>query len=320
MAQVSYPWGGTVTGDATEAPYSDDEWSDLWSMLFTYDRTTQGVMTSARSGYSGNLAVTNPSGLTLRVATGIAVVDGKVYLNSASVDNSIPDNTNWNIVVLRKDFATQTVRVALKSGYASEAAALAALTQTDGTTWEIPLATANGDGAGGVSTLTDQRALLKHTADRTRRFFVSAYTAYNVTDVADVGRGEDWQGVIMPDAKLSQAGATFVVPDDYLSGLSVRAVFVSDTWVGTALSIYVKQEFRYGSIGESASVHSSLGAYAQLLATIGELIAIPATTLSSVTAGDIVNCAAYRDATDVNDDTSADAWFVGFLVSYTADS
>ena len=77
MAETSLPFGGTATGDA--GPYSDDDWSDAWGSLFTYDRTAQGVVSTLRTGFTGMLEVTNPGTSVIRVANGIALVDGKIY-------------------------------------------------------------------------------------------------------------------------------------------------------------------------------------------------------------------------------------------------
>lgn len=159
MTEYSAPWGGTTTGDAAvSAPYQDDFWSDMWSLLFTYRRTRQGVIRTSRTGYTSELAITNPSGNTIRVANGAAVVGGKVYQNTANVDNTIttpaaPD-TNYYTFVLRKSFANQTVRVAVVG---PSTVTYPALTQTDGTTWEIPLAYVNIVHTTGVITIVDAR-------------------------------------------------------------------------------------------------------------------------------------------------------------------
>ena len=151
-------WGGTTVGDAlVSAPYTDDFFSDVWSLLFTYDRTLQGVILTANTTYNGMLAVTNPAGSTIRVAKGAALVDGKIYQNTANVDNAVATpgaGTNYYRVVLQKSFAAQTVRVALLG---PSVVATPALTQTDGTTWEISLATVTVSDAG-VITITNTRS------------------------------------------------------------------------------------------------------------------------------------------------------------------
>lgn len=153
MTEKSWYWPGIVTGDAGDAPYDDDEFSDIWRKLFQRDRTLQGII----EGYENELAVTNPAGNTIRVATGAALVDGKFYETDANVDNVIATPgalTRIDRVVLRKDFAAQTVRVVILTGI--EGGVVPALTQNDGVTWEIPLAQVSITVAP-VITITDER-------------------------------------------------------------------------------------------------------------------------------------------------------------------
>ena len=158
-AQISMPWDGRTVGDATIAPYDSDEFSDYIDEMLDYNRAIMGVVSIAKTGYSGFLEVTNPAGLTIRVATGIAIVDGKLYRNSASVDNTVVApgaGSNYYRVILRKSFAAQTVRVALLG---PNVVAPPSVTQTDGTTWEIGLATVQVT-SGSVVTVTDTRVMI----------------------------------------------------------------------------------------------------------------------------------------------------------------
>jgi hypothetical protein len=151
MAESSLPWAGAATGDC--GPYSDDQWSDTWRKLFLLDRTTQGVLL----GYGNTLAVTGATS-PVAVNTGAALVDGKFYENTASVNVAIPTPagaTRIDRIVLRKDFAGQTVRITRIAG--TEGAGAPAITQTDGTTWDIPLAQASIT-TGGIITVTDERS------------------------------------------------------------------------------------------------------------------------------------------------------------------
>lgn len=152
MTETSLPWGGTVTGDATLAPYSDDEWSDMWRKLFTADRIIHGVLRT----YANELAV---SGATspVAVATGFALVDGKVYENDAQVDVAVPTPggaTRIDRIVLRKDFAAQTIRITRIAG--AEGGGAPAITQNDGVTWDVQLARVSITTAGTI-TVTDER-------------------------------------------------------------------------------------------------------------------------------------------------------------------
>lgn len=137
MTETSWFWGGTSPGDATSAPYDDDEFSDVLRKLLQENRTSQGVI----EDYANGLAVSNPAGNTIRIATGAALVDGKFYENDANKDPVILTpgvSTRIDRVVLRKSWGNQTVRIVILTGV--EGGGVPALTQTDGGTWEIPLA------------------------------------------------------------------------------------------------------------------------------------------------------------------------------------
>jgi hypothetical protein len=152
MAERSYFWGGTVTGDASLAPYDDDEFSDLYAILFVSDNTLQGII----QGYANALAITG-SVSPLSMNTGAALVDGKVYVNTAAVSIAVPTPsvaTRQDRIVLRKDFAAQTVRVTRIAGV--EGAGLPAITQSDGVTWDILLYNLSITTLGAI-TLTDVR-------------------------------------------------------------------------------------------------------------------------------------------------------------------
>lgn len=150
MTQTSLPWANNGVGDGQA--YSDDEWSDWQRKAFTHDRTRQGVIV----GYGSELEVTNPAGATIRVATGAAWVDGKFYENDANVDNTVTApamGSNYYRFVLQKDWSAQTVRIAVLG---PNAFAPPTVTQTDGTLWEVSLATVQITFAG-VVTITDTR-------------------------------------------------------------------------------------------------------------------------------------------------------------------
>jgi hypothetical protein len=138
MAETSFFWTGASVGD--HGAYTDDQFSDIFRSLFTAGPTAEGVIT----GYGGMLAVSNHSGNTIRVASGLALVDGKVYENTANLDTDIVTpsigNNRYDLVVLRKSWALQTVRLAIVIGAEGVTPAIPTVTQTDGTTWEIPLA------------------------------------------------------------------------------------------------------------------------------------------------------------------------------------
>ena len=150
MGELSLPWAGIVTGDA--GPYSDDDWSDTWRVLFQTDRTDQGIIYA----YLNELAVTGATS-PVAVDTGAALVDGKYYENDASLNVTIPSPvgaTRIDRIVLRKSWSAQTVRITRIAG--AEGGAAPALVQVDGTTWDVPLYQVS-IAVGGAITLTDER-------------------------------------------------------------------------------------------------------------------------------------------------------------------
>jgi len=161
MTQTSWHWGGISGGHAVQAPYDDDtDWSDIWDKLFSYNRDREGVV----SGVGGELGVSCPAGATVRVGGGWAVVDGKFYLNSANVDNTVSGATVYWLAGLVKSWAGKTVLIFVRGSYVSDVAAIASLIQNDGVTWEIPLATILTDGAGNVASITDKRVFVRYPA------------------------------------------------------------------------------------------------------------------------------------------------------------
>jgi hypothetical protein len=159
MTEKSYWWttGGAGDGSA-EYTRSDHQWI-TWSTSACFGG--DGVGPTFLNALSGSV----PGANTARIATGVAIVDGKPYKSDANVDVSIPSavgggNTRIDRVVLRADWTAQTVRITRISGTDAGSPVAPALTQTSGTTWDTPLYQALVDTAGTV-TLTDERQMAK---------------------------------------------------------------------------------------------------------------------------------------------------------------
>lgn len=316
--ESSMVWGGTATGDAAAgnftAPYSDDEFSDMLAMILTYDRTTQGVIQSAYAGYTGNLAVTNPAGVTIRVATGVALVDGKLYTNSANVDNVVVapgEGSNFYRIVLRKSFVAQTVRVAL---IGPDIAAFPAVTQTDGTTWEISLAGIEITSAA-VVTVTDERQYVPRS--RTRTFLVQPSLGWNTTDsVAVAGDAQSYGFPTLENKDITIYGF-FHVPSDFLREMTIDAVLN----VAGNGDVYASNIATYGNIGQAQNAHTDEVVIAAHTVTANVLNAEAPITITAADTGDIVRLRFRRDATniaDTLDGLSGTVYVVGWRVSYTA--
>lgn len=153
MTERSYPWGGLVTGDATLAPYTQDAWSDIWRELFVNNPVSDGVI----KDYASELGATGAVS-PVAIATGAAMNTGTYYNNdlalNVAVDTPVGD-TRYDRIVLRKDWAAQTVRITLVEGVEG-AGVPPTLTQIDGNTWDIPLWTVEITILGAI-TLTDTR-------------------------------------------------------------------------------------------------------------------------------------------------------------------
>lgn len=191
MTETSVPWGGTILGDA--GPYSDDVWSDIWRKWFTRDRTDQGVLRINLN----ELIVTGVAS-PVAVASGSAIVDGKFYESDASVNVVIPTPagaTRIDRIVLQKDFVAQTVRIARVAG--AEGGGAPALTQIDGTTWEISLAQASIT-IGGVITITDERTFLDSTVSIRER--VAVLEVFGFRNNETVVTGDDAGRLPIPPA------------------------------------------------------------------------------------------------------------------------
>lgn len=234
MTEKSYYWDGTTTGDATYSPYSEDEVSDHWRKLFQSDRTIQ----SALAGYEGELEVTNPSGQTIRVATGAALVDGKFYETDAAVDlaGATPGggDTNYYRVVLRKVWSLQTVRLILLSNLAG--ADYPAVTQTDGTTWEVSIARATINDAGTVTIIDDRvysKSPLARSIDQRQGGSTTDWSSEGSTDYVPS------LATIQVGTRISASGATSgEISITFPTAFSDKPVILTQCYDGAGLYSY----------------------------------------------------------------------------------
>lgn len=153
MTQRSYFWEGLATGDAVLAPYSHDLWHSLWQIMFSR-ADNQGVL----DGIDDELIVTGVvDGIS--VAIGKALVDGSLYQTDQPVSITMLTpviNPRIDRIVVQKNWAAQTIRIARVAGTANASPSAPALTQVDLSIWEIPLAQVLITTAG-VITVTDER-------------------------------------------------------------------------------------------------------------------------------------------------------------------
>lgn len=315
MAEWSYPWtDGTGDGGA----YAHGDVDTFWEYVFGYTAATEGVL----KGVLNALAVTGAA-TPIQIDTGAAIVKGKFYKNTAAVSKVIASPagaTRYDRVVLQSDWTTQTVRIAVLTGVEG-AGVPPAVTQTDGTTWEITLATFSIT-TGGVITMTDARTYCHFSTEigagqienRTRQFLLQAVGAYNSTDGIDLVASQP--GWNMTDAKGTICTGWLRVPSDYVSGLTITPIVEA---LGAG-NIYTVGSVRYGAVGESYNTHSDSKAGGVEAVVANQIKACTAITPANVAAGDYLHIIFNRDGTQVTDTLNQELYFKGWLVSYTADS
>lgn len=158
MTERSFFWTDGV-GDG--GAYSQDQMRLLFQALFGAD---DGVLRDELNEYAVSI-----NGGDLRTATGRSVVNGTLGESDAIVDKTptVPSGGTTGLrIVLRKDWSARTVRVALLQA-ADGTATPPAVTQTDGTTWEISLATAEITTGGTIQNLADTRTYVKPSSAAT---------------------------------------------------------------------------------------------------------------------------------------------------------
>jgi hypothetical protein len=160
MAEMSYWWtttGGVGSGDQV-ASYTQAHLSKVAQILAAC-AGFEGVA----PGYLNSLACTAGGANTVNVNTGGAVVDGKAYLNDASVAVTVPSavgagNTRIDRIVLRASWAGFDIAITRIAGTDAASPTAPAITQTSGTTYDIQLCQVLVTTAGAV-TVTDERTM-----------------------------------------------------------------------------------------------------------------------------------------------------------------
>ena len=143
MSEVSWFWDGD-TGDG--GSYGHTVLMDRYFRMLAGATGNLGVF----DGWLNELEVTDGGANTATIATGAAMVYGGFYESDAAVDVTIPNGPRTDLIVVRRSWANKTARITRIAGPG------AALTQVAGTTWDIPLADVDVDGAGAL-TITDTR-------------------------------------------------------------------------------------------------------------------------------------------------------------------
>lgn len=228
MTEFSMLWETqTGTGDGSSS-YAQDQANIFFRRFGNYDPTKLGVRYNPDLS---NLAVSGSSS-PLSVATGVADTYGFRYWNlslAVNVAVSTPAvGDTGGMVVLRATWATNTVRAAIITNTDGNPA-IPTVTQTAGTTWEIPLASFVIDTSGNI--WTDSGKTIAGVTDL-RQFIddvrVIARQGGNSLNWADAGTTDytDFEGgpVVMqagventtPGGGSATASLTITFPEAFL--------------------------------------------------------------------------------------------------------
>jgi len=188
MTQISRPQNGRLGDGFVDAGgYNAQQWARVYNIITMTDETTQGVAV-----HLNNLAVTNPTGTTIRVASGAALVRGHAFFNEDQTTPSADSNVDFapstpaadridRVVLVQNNtdasydtnlqFPTdltnyggtasvpgQTCRLAILTGV--EGGAMRSLVQDAalvGNIWMIEIARYTITSAPAISSMTDQR-------------------------------------------------------------------------------------------------------------------------------------------------------------------
>lgn len=161
MAESSMFWEGTTIGDATVAPYdSHTEFAQVMRAVSVTNSMPNlgcvfyGVLNALAPTVAGAVSPVN-------IDSGEALCHGTFYRNTASIAFAIPNSaaSRYDRIVLRKDWAAQTVRLTRIAGI--EGGGAPPLVQIVGTTWDIPIVTVRIQIAA-LTITTDDREIMSN--------------------------------------------------------------------------------------------------------------------------------------------------------------
>ena len=163
MTERSFIWDTGGGGDAS--PHSEANTALLFGALVG-DRlisANKGVIRGVLNG----LAPSSPGAGQVRIASGACIADGHPYINDANVDftPTTPSiGTTGHRIVARCSWSAQTVRLVDISS-ADGTATIPAMTQTPGTTYDIPICSFTKSTGGVIASLADNREFAGQPAD-----------------------------------------------------------------------------------------------------------------------------------------------------------
>lgn len=217
MAESSIFWTTDGTGDGA-ASYTASELQSFWARMFQRDTATEGVVQS----WANELSVSGTAS-PVTVATGAGLVVGIPYENTSAFTIAVPTpstSTRVDRIVLRADYAAQTVRIVRSAGV--EGGSAPSLTQSAGVTWEISLAQA-AITTGGVITVTDERVFCRYGSG-----FLRARAGMSATDWNSATSTNQAQIVNKPSMQIGANTFTFSAAASGTSTITFPVAFAND--------------------------------------------------------------------------------------------
>jgi len=224
MAITSFPFDSTSSYEA--------QWT-LMARLWREDGPCYGLL-NVWEVYGDS------SGMQVKVKSGIAWIKGHYVSNSAEVIKSIaasdPTNPRIDRVILRLSWTSNTITLEVLTGTPAGSPSAPALTQSEGTTWEISLAQVYV--GAGVSTITagnvtDERNITyPYKRVSAQMLLFGASGVLSTTDGAStptkVEMATNKQNLFYPSfptALKKYIEWDFVMPDDYNGGTITAEFF-----------------------------------------------------------------------------------------------
>jgi len=320
--EKSFFWATNGVGDGKSEGYgASDMFEAFRMMLLASDSPSIGVS----YGYLNDLEVTNLAGTVLQMDTGGALVYGIPYFNTTPItfDTGTPliDNTGFR-VILRAEWATQTVRAALLVN-ADGVQAAPALTQIAGVTWEISIASGYTTVLGAVLVLVGPGYIVpgcvldnNHIAPRIRTVFIPCSQAtVGGAAIARVGRG--WP---MADGVQTYCYGETQVPYDHYSTYTCWVLPVFLPSATSALLARLTNSVHFGKPGEIYNIHTSSDVYDWGPHVIDVIdMGIYKSIGATLTEGDIITVVFDRNGAHANDTYTGIIYLKGWLLYYMAD-
>lgn len=224
MTEISRVWNGSG-GSGDDGSYSATDWSNTWFGL-----AANGALSNAGDlnrgiikGVLNDLEVAEQAvpNATVQVKTGEAFVQGIWYKNDVAETMTPAANasgsTRYDIIVLRADYTTLKVRLAIRQGTAG--AGLPALQQAAGGVWEIPLAYL--ELVSGYTTISNAEIFdMREIANSYEQLY--AYVQNKSGGVLEAGDTVIWDG------SNNQAVTTSTIVGDNVAGIVQGRIAAND--------------------------------------------------------------------------------------------